>query len=87
MYIKIDNEYMDGELNLLSDLLSLLDGQIHAIRFSMLGTIPPESEGLADRGEYFIGVGFAAIQQYLNDTLTLTGVIKNKLLILVRVTL
>ncbi|MFQ2856754.1 hypothetical protein ACK3YY_04970 [Aeromonas caviae] len=78
MYIKIDNEYMDGELNILSDLLSLLDGQIHAVRLSMLRSIPPESEGLADRGEYFIGVGFAAIQQYLNDTLILTGVIKRQ---------
>ncbi|MEH6473436.1 MAG: hypothetical protein V7752_19575 [Halopseudomonas sp.] len=32
-------------------------------------SIDPESDGLLDRGEYFIGVGFVAIQQHLNESL------------------
>ncbi len=36
----------------------------------------PDTDGLLDKGEYFFGVGFVAIQQYLVDTLIFTGVKK-----------
>lgn len=78
MYMKIGNEYADGELQLLSELLFLLDKKITEIIELMATSSDPESDGLTDRGEYFIGVGFTAIQQYLTDTLTLTGISKAK---------
>ena len=69
MYLKFGEEYTDGELQLLSDLLAILDREIIRVTNAIRSSDDPESEGLPDRGEYFIGVGLAAIQQYLVDTL------------------
>lgn len=78
MYVKIGDEYSDGELQLLSDLLSMLDCEIFRVQKMIDSSSAPESVGLTDRGEYFIGIGFTAVQQYLTDTLALTGVSKKK---------
>ena len=76
MYLKVDDEYADRELDLLSELLNILDGKVVEVSNLMAKSPDPESDGLTDRAEYFIGVGFSVIQQYLADTLTLTGVSK-----------
>lgn len=76
MYLKVEGEIADRELHLLSELLHILDGKIVEVSNLIYKSLDPESDGLADRGEYFIGVGFSVIQQYLTDTLTLTGVNK-----------
>jgi hypothetical protein len=76
MYIKFDDQFADGELNMLSELLFLLDQKIIEITTLIKSSSDPESDGLTDRCEYFVGVGFSAIQQYLTDTLTFTGVNK-----------
>lgn len=78
MYIKISDEYADRELRLLSGLLSTLDEKVIENMRAIACSTDPESDGLTDRGEYFIGVGLAAIQQYLTDTLTLTGLKKDR---------
>jgi hypothetical protein len=78
MYLRIDEQFADGELQLLSELLGLLDTKIIEIRKLLGETTDPESDGILDRGEYFIGVGVVAIQQYLADTLTLTGIEKKR---------
>jgi hypothetical protein len=70
--MKIDGEFADGELLKLCELLELLDQKLCVIQTSR----NPDSDGLCDTGEYFIGVGFAAIQQYLVDTLLFTGLDK-----------
>jgi hypothetical protein len=80
MYLRIDEQFADGELQLLSELLGLLDTKIIEIRKLLGETTDPESDGILDRGEYFIGVGVVAIQQYLADTLTLTGIEKKRAL-------
>jgi hypothetical protein len=77
MYLKVGDEYADGEIQLLSELLAILDDKVVEISGLIAASVDPESDGLADRGEYFIGVGFAAIQQYLTDTLTFTGISKS----------
>lgn len=76
MYLKVQGEYADRELQLLSELLNILDGKVVEVSSLITKSLDPESNGLTDRGEYFIGVGFSVIQQYLTDTLTLTGVSK-----------
>ena len=76
MYLKVGDEYADRELHLLSELLHILDGKVVEVSSLVSKSLDPESDGLTDRGEYFIGVGFSVIQQYLTDTLTLTGVNK-----------
>lgn len=78
MYLKVNEEFADGELQLLSELLSILDEQLIPISCSIKASNDPESDGLTDQGEYFIGIGFTAIQQYLTDTLTFTGVSKRR---------
>lgn len=78
MYLKGGNEYADGDLQLLSELLAILDSKLAEISSLIVASVDPESDGLTDRGEYFVGVGFSAIQQYLTDTLTLTGISKSR---------
>lgn len=78
MYLKVGGEYADRELQLLSELLNDLDGKVVEVSNLISKSDDPESDGLTDRGEYFIGVGFSVIQQYLTDTLTLTGVSKRR---------
>lgn len=80
MYLKVGGEYADRELQLLSELLNDLDGKVVEVSNLISKSDDPESDGLTDRGEYFIGVGFSVIQQYLTDTLTLTGVSKRRAL-------
>jgi hypothetical protein len=76
MYLKVGDEYADLEFQLLSELLSILDRKVVEVSSIIRTSVDPESDGLTDRGEYFIGVGFSVIQQYLIDTLTLTGINK-----------
>lgn len=80
MYLKIDEEYVDYNLSLLSKLLITLDEELIEVNRLIFSTADPESYGLTDRGEYLIGVGFSAVQQYITETLTFTGVNKNRAL-------
>jgi hypothetical protein len=80
MYLKVGGEYADRELQLLAELLNNLDEKVVEVSNLISKSVDPESDGLTDRGEYFIGVGFSVIQQYLTDTLTLTSVSKRRAL-------
>lgn len=80
MYLKVGGDYADRELQLLVELLNNLDEKVVEVSNLISKSVDPESDGLTDRGEYFIGVGFSVIQQYLTDTLTLTGVSKRRAL-------
>lgn len=78
MYIKVGGEFGDVDLANLCELLDMLDEKITEIVSLVSKSRDPESDGLCDRGEYFVGVGFVAIQQYLNETRSLTGIKKNE---------
>lgn len=80
MFLKIDEGFADGELPLLAELLELLDAKLADIQDEVAGNVGPESAGLMDRGEYFLGVGLCAVQQYLVDTLTPTRIPKDQAL-------
>ncbi len=76
MYLKIGNDFYDPELYLLSEFLGLIDLKLSEIKDLIDKSSDPDSEGLCDKGEYYIGIGFVVTQQYLIDTLTLTKINK-----------
>ncbi|MDO8696251.1 MAG: hypothetical protein Q7J74_03980 [Pseudomonas sp.] len=80
MYLKIDDKYVDYNFPLLSNLLIRLDEELIEVNRLIFSTVDPESYGLTERGEYLIGVGFSAMQQYITETLTFTGINKNRAL-------
>lgn len=55
----------------------MLDEKLADIDALMEKYADPDSDGLCDRGEYFIGLGFVAIQQYLVETIMFTGLSKS----------
>ena len=71
---KIGGEYADVDFSLLSRHLKLLDTELSQINVAIASSRDPESDGLCDAGEYFIGHGFTAIQRYLTVTRTGLGV-------------
>lgn len=68
--IKIGDDYADSDFALLGRHLKLLDIELSQINAAMASSGDPESDGLCDAGEYFIGHGFIAIQRYLTATRT-----------------
>lgn len=54
-----------GELASLADHLELLDSALLPINAAIKQSVDPESDGLLDRGEYLIGIGFVAAQRYI----------------------
>lgn len=78
MYLMLQSgEFADGDLNALAELLGLLDTKLKDISDRIKHSNDPDADGLFDRGEYFIGVGFAAVQQYIVSTFTPLGVQKD----------
>lgn len=78
MFLKFGDQYSDGELSRLCELLEMLDLKLSDISVKISESADLDSDGLCDKGEYFIGVGFVAMQQYMIDTLLYTGVDKSK---------
>lgn len=78
MFFVLENEFADGELWKLRELLDILDAKIAEINELIEASSDPDSDGLCDRGEYFIGVGFVAIQQYMVETIMFTGLGKSE---------
>ena len=73
MLITNGTDLGDTSIGLLKELLSLLDSRLKVIENQIGLASNLESNGLFDRAEYFVGVGFVAIQQYLVDTLVFQG--------------
>ncbi len=78
MFLVAEGEFTDGELWKLRELFVILDKKLDEINLLIKDSLDPDSEGLCDRGEYFIGLGFVAIQQYLVETILFTGLSKAK---------
>ena len=78
MYLMLPcGEFADGDFNVLAELLGLLDTKLKDISDRIRHSNDPDADGLCDRGEYFIGVGFAAMQQYIVSTFTPLEVLKD----------
>nr|WP_276976887.1 hypothetical protein [Ferrimicrobium acidiphilum] len=69
MVLMIDgDDYADTDFWLLSRHLNLLDFELARINAAIKESADPDTDGLCDAGEYFIGHGFVAIQRYLTST-------------------
>ncbi|MGZ8410435.1 MAG: hypothetical protein ACXWVS_11055 [Hyphomicrobium sp.] len=72
MYMKIGNDFGDADLYFLKDILIMLDAKLLEldckIQEARKNSIDPEGLGLFDKGEYIIGMGFAACQRYMTST-------------------
>jgi hypothetical protein len=68
--IRFGNEYADTDFDLLCRHLNLLDSEVSRINAAITSSSDPDSDGLFDAGEYFIGHGFIAIQRYLTSART-----------------
>ena len=76
--IKVGDDYADGDFSLLVRHLNLLDFELTKINAAIKESADPESDGLCDAGEYFIGHGFVAIQRYLTSTCAGLGIARSE---------
>lgn len=58
---------LDIHIGSLSKFLALLDSELVPLCEQISTSRDPESDGLCDFGEYLIGVGFVAAQQYMDE--------------------
>lgn len=72
--IKSDDGYADGDFSLLGRHLRLLDLELTRLNAAIAASQDPETDGLCDSAEYFIGHGFVAIQRYITATRTGLGI-------------
>ena len=68
MYVKVENEYCDAALEFVREFLEHLDVKFIEIMKKISLSSDPDSDGLLDKGEYYVGVGFAVAQRYITDT-------------------
>lgn len=76
MILDFESGLIDTQLGFLSEFLEMIDQKLISINELISNSTDPDSDGLCDRSEYFIGIGFAAIQQHLVESLIATGVSK-----------
>lgn len=72
--INICENYVDEDFSLLIRHLGLLDIELTRLNAARTLSRDPESEGLCNSAEYFIGHGFVAIQRYLTATRAELGI-------------
>ena len=65
---KIGDDYADADFTLLGRHLRLLDSELNTLNATIAASRDPDSAGLCDSAEYFIGSGFVAVQRYLTAT-------------------
>ena len=78
MFFTVESQFADGELWRLQDLFGILDEKLAEIDAQIEEPADPNLYELCDRKEYFIGLGFVAIQQYLVETIMFTGLAKSE---------
>ena len=69
LLIKSQGKVHDINLGQLCELLKIIDIKLFEINECISKSIDPESDGFFDQGEYFIGIGFVAIQHHLSESL------------------
>ncbi|QEY12319.1 hypothetical protein [Cellvibrio sp. KY-YJ-3] len=76
MYFKVGEKYADPELYYLQELCGLLDLKLAEIAEKISHSYDPESDGLLDYAEYFMGTGLCAMQRYILDVLDMKKIKK-----------
>ncbi len=62
----------------LDELYEILDVKLTEIECAIDKSEDPDSDGLFDQSEYYVGIGLAAAQQYLAEAATFSGIDKDK---------
>ncbi|MFT6263351.1 MAG: hypothetical protein ACJAQ0_001216 [Dasania sp.] len=76
MYLKIKNGFADSEFYFLKKFLKMIDTELTELNIKIKKSNDPESDGLYDFAEHFIGHGFIAIQRYFASTYPQTNIKK-----------
>lgn len=79
MLLSYNEKIINTDLEQLCELLIMIDTKLFDLDNYISKSLDPDSDGLFDRGEYFIGVGFVAIQQHLNESLIGININKKEL--------
>ncbi|OCH13422.1 hypothetical protein [Aliivibrio sp. 1S128] len=69
MYIFQKGQVCDLKTRELTELLEMLDQKLSSLILESNKSEDSDALGLYDRAEYFIGIGFVAMQQYIADTM------------------
>jgi len=69
MLIKSQGEVHDLKVGYLYELLEIIDMKLLKINECISKSTSSNLDEFFERGEYFIGIGFVAIQQHLNESL------------------
>ncbi|MBG9998369.1 hypothetical protein I6E72_05270 [Pseudoalteromonas sp. NSLLW24] len=67
-----------GNFARLEELFLMLDAKLSEIDLAIQSSADPDSDGLFDQSEYYVGLGFVAAQQCLVETVIFSGLGKNK---------
>ncbi len=67
-----------GYLPRLKELFEILDVKLTEIERSINNSADPDSDGLLDKSEYYVGIGLVAAQQYLAEAATFKRIDKDK---------
>ncbi|WP_435273789.1 hypothetical protein ACMAZF_10395 [Psychrobium sp. nBUS_13] len=62
----------------LDELFEILDMKLAEIESAIDKSFDPDSDGLFDKAEYFVGIGLVAAQQHLAEVTTFIGIDKQK---------
>ncbi|WP_432467461.1 hypothetical protein [Agarivorans sp. Z349TD_8] len=65
-------------LSRLDELYEILDVKLTEIECAIDKSNDPDTDGLFDQSEYYVGVGLVAAQQYLAEAATFSGIDKDK---------
>lgn len=82
MYMKFDNGFADEELSYTEDVCLMLDKIIIENYRTIIKARDVDIDGLGDKTEYLIGLGFTAMQRYIVDTLWMRDIEKDEALAL-----
>lgn len=62
----------------LEELYEILDLKLTEIDTAINNSADPDTDGLFDQSEYYVGIGLVAAQQYLAEVATFSGINKDK---------
>lgn len=66
-----------GSLLRLKEFLEILDVKLTEIASAINNSADPDTDGLFDASEYYVGIGLVAAQQYLAEAATFSGIGKD----------
>jgi hypothetical protein len=72
----LNEKFVTGDTGRMTLAIRLIDDELERICQRIKVSADPDSDGLCDIGEYYIGLGFVAIQQYFTESCMLANIDK-----------